>query len=494
MAVDVVMPQMGESVIEGIIVRWLVKPGDRVSEDQSLCEVSTDKVDTEIPSPAAGVIGRILAEPGKTVPVGAKIAEIVEASEATGAAPEHAAGPGGEPAAARQTERLAPAAQPAPMPAAGGGPAAGPAPAERLAASQTENEPPEAAGAGAPAAQEQALAARSGHPAPAPAPERGPRRYSPVVRKIAAEQGIDLARLPGTGAGGRVTKRDLLGYLEAVRAGAKPAPAGLAPTGAGGAAPARLSAAALPEQAAGPFQPPVYQPREGDTVEPFSRRRRIIAEHMVYSKTHAPHVGTLAEADLSRAMALRQTHREAFAAREGFALTLLPLAAAAVVRALKEFPRMNASIVGQTLAIRREINLGIAVDTEDGLLVPVIKGAGDKSMVELARAIERLRRRVAERRITADELSGGSFTLSNPGREGNLFGFAIINQPQVGILRMGEIKKRPVVVSADGSDAVAVRPMIYLALSYDHRVIDGVLGNRFLYRVARLLEAAEFEL
>jgi 2-oxoglutarate dehydrogenase E2 component (dihydrolipoamide succinyltransferase) len=257
---------------------------------------------------------------------------------------------------------------------------------------------------------------------------------------------------------------------------------------------ARPSVAPAGAVGASAYRPPVYEPREGDVVEPFSRRRKLIAEHMVYSKTHSPHVGTLAEVDLTRVMRLRNKHKDAFAAQEGFGLTLLPLAAAATVRALKEFPRMNASVVGDTLIVRHQINLGIAMDSEEGLLVPVIKAAEGMSVVGLAREIEQLRRKIAEKKITADDLAGGSFTLTNPGREGNLFGFAIINQPQVGILRMGEIKKRPVVVEANGEDTLAIRTMMYLALSYDHRVIDGVLGNGFLYRAARILEEADFEL
>jgi 2-oxoglutarate dehydrogenase E2 component (dihydrolipoamide succinyltransferase) len=244
----------------------------------------------------------------------------------------------------------------------------------------------------------------------------------------------------------------------------------------------------------GGYHPPVYQPREGDTVEAFTRRRKLIAEHMVYSKTHSPHVGTLAEVDLTKLTRLREAHKRAFQEREGFALTMLPLAAAATVRALKEFPRMNASVVGDSLVIRRQINLGIAMDSDEGLLVPVIKAAETMSVVGLAREMERLRRSVQEKKITADDLSGGSFTLSNPGREGNLYGFAIINQPQVGILRMGEVKKRPIVIEVDGADALAIRTMMYLALSYDHRVVDGVLGNSFLHRTARIMEEADFEL
>jgi 2-oxoglutarate dehydrogenase E2 component (dihydrolipoamide succinyltransferase) len=215
---------------------------------------------------------------------------------------------------------------------------------------------------------------------------------------------------------------------------------------------------------------------------------------MVYSKTHSPHVGTLAEVDMTRVTRLREAHKQAFQEREGFGLTLLPLMAAATVRALKEFPRMNAAVVGDSLVIRKEINLGIAMDTEEGLLVPVLKRAEAMSVVGIAREIETLRRRIADRKITADDLAGGSFTLSNPGREGNLFGFAIINQPQMGILRMGELKKRPVVIDVDGEDAIAIRAMMYLALSYDHRVIDGVLGNRFLFRTGKIIEEADFEL
>jgi 2-oxoglutarate dehydrogenase E2 component (dihydrolipoamide succinyltransferase) len=306
--------------------------------------------------------------------------------------------------------------------------------------------------------------------------------------------------VPGTGLGGRVSKRDVERYLESLRpasqaahrqngAPLRPAPAGAqSQAGATGAAP--TIAPATP----GAFRPPVYQPREGDTVEPFTRRRKLIAEHMVFSKTHSPHVGTVAEVDLTRVMAVRDAHKAAFAKSEGFALTLLPFAAMATIRALKEFPKMNSSVAGDSVVIRREINLGIAMDAEEGLVVPVIKAAEGMSLIGIAREIERLRRKVAERSLSADDLAGGSFTLSNPGREGNLYGFAIINQPQVGILRMGEVKKRPIVVEIDGSDALAIRTMMYLALSYDHRVIDGVLGNRFLYRSGKILEEGDFEL
>jgi pyruvate/2-oxoglutarate dehydrogenase complex dihydrolipoamide acyltransferase (E2) component len=473
MAIEVIMPQMGESVVEGTVEKWLVKEGDIVAEDQPLCAISTDKVDTEIPSPGAGRIAKIIAAEGETLPIGAKLAIIEPTGAAAGAPP-----PPKPPAKVAKVAPAPPAkagtAQRRPVE-----PAAKPAREIRLMPSPA---PP------APAMAQAPLARHGGA-------DGAHRRFSPVVLKIAADQGIDLSRVSGTGIGGRVSKRDVMAYIEALEKGA-PAAVSVGPTRAAAAplAATQPALAAAPAAAGAVFRAPLYQPREGDVVEPFSRRRKIIAEHMVYSKTHAPHVGTVAEVDITRAMALRQRHKAAFQEREGFALTLLPLAAAATVRALKEFPRMNASVAGDSVIIRREINLGIAMDTDDGLVVPVIRAAEAMSAVGLAREIERLRRKVADKTLTADDLAGGSFTLSNPGREGNLYGFAIINQPQVGILRMGEIKKRPVVVEVDGAEAIAIRTMMYLALSYDHRVIDGVLGNGFLYRTARLLEEADFEL
>ncbi len=474
MAIEVTMPQMGESVVEGTIAKWLVQEGDVVSEDQPLVEISTDKVDTEIPSPGAGRISKIVAAEGQTLPVGAKLAEIEPAAAAKGAQAGRADSAPKLEAPTKAPLSVVPSRlQPAPA-----------RPAESAA-------PPRAAeaAASAPRAEAPKAAAAGDH-----------RRYSPVVLKIAAEHGIDLERVPGTGFGGRVSKRDVERYLDSLRKGAVPA----APASGGGAQaalaerPATIAAqpATRPAAAAvgGAYNPPFYQPREGDEVEAFTRRRKLIAEHMVYSKTHSPHVGTVAEVDVTRAMRFRQTHKDDFQRHEGFALTMLPIAAFATVRALKEFPRMNASVVGDSLVIRRQINLGIAMDTEEGLLVPVIKAAEAMSLIGIAREIENLRRKVADKKISADDLAGGSFTLSNPGREGNLYGFAIINQPQVGILRMGEVKKRPVVVDIDGNDAIVIRTMMYLALSYDHRVVDGVLGNRFLYRAARILEEADFEL
>jgi 2-oxoglutarate dehydrogenase E2 component (dihydrolipoamide succinyltransferase) len=238
---------------------------------------------------------------------------------------------------------------------------------------------------------------------------------------------------------------------------------------------------------------PQIQPREGDTVIPFSAVRRRIAEHMVVSKIVSPHVGTVAEVDMHRVVALRAKARAEFERKHGVPLSYLPFVVAATVRALGDYPRMNATVVGDNVVERRGIHLGVAVETERGLLVPVVRDADRLSLGGLAKALQELAERARTRAITADELSGGTFTVTNPGREGNLYGFAVINQPQVGILRMGELKKRPVVIERDGEESIAVRPMMYLALSYDHRVIDGVTGNGFLYRVARYLEAGEFE-
>ena len=467
MTIDVTMPQMGESVVEGTITKWLVKEGDVVTEDQALVEISTDKVDTEIPSPGAGRIAKIVAEEGQTLPVGATLA-VIE--------------PAGADAAAK-LKVVAPKAAPKPEPAPVQAKPPSPTPPPTLQAAPSP-QPMQAATAGVHEVESEA---------------GGPRRFSPVVLKIAAEEGIDLSHVPSTGIGGRVSKRDLQRYLDTLRKGGTPAAPQPQTNGAAQSsarpAPSAASTAQPPPSQSGPgFKPPVYQLLEGDIVEPFTRRRKLIAEHMVYSKTHSPHVGTVAEVDVTNAMRLREKHKDEFARREGFNLTFLPLAAAATVRALKEFPRMNASVVGDSVVIRREINLGIAMDTDEGLLVPVIKAAQTMSVVGIARSIETLRRKIAEKKITADDLAGGSFTVSNPGREGNLYGFAIINQPQVGILRMGEVKKRAVVIEIDGADAIAIRSMMYLALSYDHRVVDGVLGNSFLYRAARILEEADFEL
>jgi 2-oxoglutarate dehydrogenase E2 component (dihydrolipoamide succinyltransferase) len=436
MSIAVELPALGESVLEGTVARWLVKEGDRVELDQPIVEVTTDKVDAEIPAPAAGVIEAIVAAEGDVVPVGGVLARIAEGAAASTAAPKSA------PAAKPASEAAKPS--PAPAPSA---------------------------------------AARPAPPAPAP-------RATPVAKKAAAEGGVDLRALEGTGVGGRVTRAD-------VERGGRAAPSA-APAPAPREAAAKRSAAA-PAASAAAERPAFradfghYAIQEGDKVVPMSPLRKLVAEHMVYSKLTSPHVGTVAEIDLGGVSRLRSAHKDRFAETQGVPLTFLPFVVHATVRALREHPALNASVVGDSLVEKKDVHIGIAVETEKGLVVPVVRHADRLSLAGLAGAIEDLSARARTKRLSADELKGGTFTVTNPGRHGNLYGFAIINQPQVGILRMGEIVKRPVVRTVDGSDAIVIRPIMHLALSYDHRAVDGAPANAFLHRVRELLEEADFD-
>jgi 2-oxoglutarate dehydrogenase E2 component (dihydrolipoamide succinyltransferase) len=305
---------------------------------------------------------------------------------------------------------------------------------------------------------------------------------SPLARRIAEDQGVSVDAMSGSGALGRIVKADVVRYLER---GSEPAPTP--------AATARPPRSTLLDKLAG-YRVPQYRPTEDDTVIPFSTIRKRIAEHMVVSKIVSPHVGTVAEVDLQRVYQLRERTKAEFKQKLGFSLTYLPFAVQATVRALGDFARMNAAVVDENIIERSGIHIGVAVETERGLVVPVVRDADRLSLLGLAEAIEELARKARDRELSADDLQGGTFTISNPGRQGNLYGFAVINQPQVGILRMGEVRKRPVVIEVEGADTIAIRPMMYLALSYDHRIIDGVTGNAFLYRVAAELEAGEFEI
>ena len=436
MAISVTMPQMGESVVEGTLERWLVREGERVEKDQVLCEITTDKVDAEVVAPEAGVVTRLAVAQGQTVPVGAELA-LLE--------------PGGGAAAAPTRSSVAPTP---PAPQAAPQPSAAPEPERPLA------------------------------------PTAPLSRVSPVARRVAEDQGIDPGSLQGSGIGGRVMKADVTARSSAPAAQiAQPAPPAAARPAAGTApAPGTLG-----EYLAN-LRVPTHRIAPEDKVIPFTAIRRRIAEHMVVSKVVSPHVGTVAEVDLSRLARLRDRAKKDFERAHGFGLSYLPFVVAATVRGLRQFPRINSAVVGDAIVERAGIHVGVAVETERGLLVPVIRDTDRLSLVGIAEAIDGLAKRAREKTISADELAGGTFTVSNPGREGNLYGFAVINQPQVGILRMGEVKKRPVVVDAGGEETIAIHPMMYLALSYDHRIIDGVTGNSFLYRVARALEAAEFEL
>jgi 2-oxoglutarate dehydrogenase E2 component (dihydrolipoamide succinyltransferase) len=439
MRVDVVMPQLGESVIEGVVAKWLVKAGDTVGKDQPLVEISSDKVDAEIPSPAAGVIVEILAKEGDTVPVLAPIARIE--TEVSAAVPPPEAPPPKAPWD-EETEGF-----PGAMARRTGPPLPAPPRVEPV----VPPSPPE------------------------PSPE-GPRiRITPVVARMALEHALDLSKIPGTGIDGRVSKKDVEDYLARGKTAAPPAAAPLPP-------PAAAPSSAPPEP-----RPAKSAAAAEDQVIPFTPIRKRIAEHMVMSKRTSPHVHTFAEVDMRKVAADRDAKK-----REGISLTYLPFVLLATVRALREFPMMNASVVGESTVIKKAIHIGVAVDTSRGLVVPVIRDADRKTLPEISGAVEDFASRAATHRILPDELAGGTFTISNPGPKGNLFGTPIINQPQVGILRMGQVVKRPVVAQSGGEDAIVIRPMMYLALGYDHRVVDGVTGNGFLFRIREILEAGDF--
>jgi pyruvate/2-oxoglutarate dehydrogenase complex dihydrolipoamide acyltransferase (E2) component len=476
MTVDVVMPQLGESVVEGVVTKWLVKEGDAVAKDQPIVEISTDKVDAEIPSPAEGVVSEILAKEGETVSINVAIARIDTDKEAAKKAPPPPEKP---PEKWDEEEEGFPGAmarrEAPPMP---------PPPRE---------------------------APREAPPTPEAKPPAEPRmRVTPVVARMAAEHGIDLSKVRGTGEGGRVTKKDVEDYL-ARRAAPPPPPEerpapppraetfgeeeapGVVPTtppeDAGRPAPPTPREAPPPPPAVPrPAVPPPEVPEE-DRIIPFTPVRKRIAEHMVMSKRTSPHVHTFAEVDMHKVAASRRAMKE-----KGESLTFLPFVMWATVRAIREFPVMNASVEGDNIHIKGEIHIGLAVDTEKGLLVPVIRSAGRMSLLEMARAAEDVAQRTRTGKIKPDDLTGGTFSISNPGPKGNLVGTPIINQPQVGILRLGTVVKRPVVVEVEGEDTIAIRPVMHLCLGYDHRVIDGVTGNGFLFRIREILEAGEFGL
>jgi 2-oxoglutarate dehydrogenase E2 component (dihydrolipoamide succinyltransferase) len=475
MATDVIMPQMGESIAEGTITRWIKNVGDTISRDEPLFEISTDKVDAEIPSPAAGTLTEILVQAGQTVAVNTVVARIGEAGEARGAAPpaaaaepeKRAAEPAAAPAAARpeparETERpaaVSPAAPPAPAPA----PARAPSP------SPTASTPAPEAPAAAPALK----------PAESDSFEDRVRtRSSPLVRKIAQDNGVTIGEVEGTGIAGRVTKNDILSFIDNRKSAPRPAPA----PARGGAAPA--AAASAPAARA-----------DRDEIVPMSVMRRKIAERMVESKRTSAHVATVFSVDYSAIERLRRQNKEAFFQANGVKLTYMPFIFQAVTAALKKFPDLNASIDGEEVIHHRDIHLGMAVALDWGLIVPVIKNADERSILGLARATNDLAERARSKKLKPDEVSGGTFTVTNPGVYGSLFGTPIIVQPQVAILGVGTIEKRPVVVEdEDGNDALGIRTMGYLALSFDHRLIDGAVADQFMAEIQKTLEAGSFSL
>ena len=467
MSTEVVMPQMGESIAEGTITKWLKKVGERVERDEPLFEISTDKVDAEIPSPAAGTLTEIKYKEGDTVEVNVVVAVLDGAGAAEAPAPKPVDEKPAPPAQAAAPPP-APPQQAAPPPPPAPAPPPPPAPVQATAA------PP-------PAPAPQPAAASDGSAATAEELRRT--KSSPLVRKIAQEHNVDISKLEGTGLSGRVTKNDILSFIES---GSTATPA---------AAAARVSepvsAPATPAQEIA--APPPLRPQLGDRVEQMSVMRKKIAEHMVLSRRTSAHVTTVYEIDMTRIARLRDKHRDAFYQRTGTKLTFMPFIFEAVNKALRQFPIFNAQVSGEQIIYKQDINLGMAVALDWGLIVPVIKRADDLSISGLARAANDLADRARTKQLKPDEVTGGTFTITNPGVFGGLFGTPIINQPQLAILGVGKIEKRAkVLTTADGDDFIGIRWMAYFALSFDHRVIDGADAERFLAFVKEQLEAGDF--
>jgi pyruvate dehydrogenase E2 component (dihydrolipoamide acetyltransferase) len=443
MAVDVIMPQMGESIFEGTITKWLKKAGDKIERDEPLFEISTDKVDAEIPSPSAGVLKEIKVGEGQTVPIQTVVATI-EASDGVSSS---------VPAAAPAKPEVARPAAPAPA-----AKSAVPAPSAPVSVA------PQAASSGEKV------------------------RSSPLVRKIARENNIDVSQVPGTGAGGRVSKSDI---LSAVQGGGVPAAASSSSV-APASAPPSARPAGVPPATGGASASAVLEnavPREKMyfghyEVQPMSVMRQRIAEHMVLSKHVSPHVYSVDEADMTAIATLRAKMKTKFEETSGTKLTFMPFFVRAAVEALRAFPTVNASVDGTNIILHKECNIGIAVALDWGLIVPVIKNAEEKNFLGIARTMNDLAERARAKKLKPDEVAEGTFAITNPGVFGGLFGLPVINQPNVAILGLGTIEKRPVVID----DAIAIRSMVYLTLSYDHRVVDGAVAHQFMAKLKHTLE------
>src|SRR5438034_3143749 len=430
MPTDIVMPQMGESIVEGTITKWLKKPGDKVQRDEPLFEISTDKVDAEIPAPASGVLQDIKVSEGTTVQVNTVVGTIATDGESAAAASKPVAAP-----------------QPAPAPAEKKPPAP-----PKAAPSQAEQQPV---------------------PAPAPAHEEEDHaRSSPLVRKIAREHNVNLSQVSGTGLGGRITKQDIMAFLERSQAPAAAQPAG----------------APVPARASQPSAPAAPVGIPGDLV-PATQMRKIIAQRMIESRRTSAHVHSMFEVDLTRIVNLRNKLKAGFEQRHGARLTFMPFFVRAAIIALQQFPIVNASMEGESIRYHRHVNMGIAVALDWGLIVPVLKNADDLNFLGLQRGITDLGERARSKKLKPEEVEGSTFTITNPGQFGAVFGLPIINQPNSAIMGVGGIAKVPLVVTdADGNDSIAIRSVVHLTLGYDHRLIDGAVADQFMALVKRTLE------
>jgi len=441
MPTDIIMPQMGESIVEGTITKWLKKPGDKVQRDEPLFEISTDKVDAEIPAPASGVLQEIKVTEGTTVGVNTVVGTIAVDGEA-----------------AKASAKPAPKAEPAPSSA--GVPPAVSEPA--LSLSKGTSRP------------------RTETPAPPPSPAAATQdeeeaRSSPLVRKIAREHGISLSQVPGTGLGGRITKQDIMQFIES-QGSAQPAPTSAPP-----AQPAAAQAAPAPRPAA-------PAPYPGDLV-PMTNMRKLIAKHMIESRRTSAHVHCMYEVDFTRIVNLRNKLKSGFEQRHGARLTFMPFFVRAAVIALQQWPIINANIEGDNIRYHRNINMGIAVALDWGLIVPVLKNAGDLNFLGLQRGITDLGERARTKKLKPEDVEGSTFTITNPGQFGAVFGLPIINQPNSAIMGVGGITKQPMVITdKDGNDSIAIRSVVHLTLGYDHRLIDGAVADQFMAQVKKNLE------
>jgi 2-oxoglutarate dehydrogenase E2 component (dihydrolipoamide succinyltransferase) len=470
------MPQLGETVVEGTITKWLKKEGETVDRDEPLFEISTDKVDTEVPSPVGGTVVQIKVPEGETVSVGTELAVIDAGGNGQAASSE-----GAERAAetarveeeredAEQAEEAAPREADQPE----RGPAEETEPSTERPQPEEERKPP----------AEPATQARSTQPAAATA-ERGPRSQilSPLVRRLAEENQVDLAQVQGTGTGGRITKKDVLAYAEAGGAAAK------APSEAPSQAPAEAPAGAPAETPSGRGAPaPRAGAGEREEAVPLTRMRQAIARNMVASMQTSARAWNLAEVNMEHVVRTREAAKDAFRQREGLNLTYMPFVARAVCEALLEFPDVNSELRDDSLILKHYVNLGIAVALDEGLIVPVVKGADSMNLVGLARAINDIATRARSKKLVPDDVQGGTFTITNPGPFGSIISVPIINPPQCAILAFDAIEKRPVVED----DAIAIRHMVYLSMSWDHRIIDGATAAKFLARVKQNLETWDF--